>query len=335
VTDIAERADPTAIWRIINGFGAYFAAVAAVRLGVFDALQQRPLDAAQLAEECGADRARLAPLCDVLAGIGLLRRGDDEYALTPESEAFLTTTGPRSMRELLLRSPGPWENWPVLDETIRGGPPPHLVDAPFYEELVPATFPTQFAVARSVAESIGSVTNVLDLGAGAAPWAIALLLANPHARATLNDLPPVLDIARANARTYGVDQRCEFVAGDYFDLALPPAAFDAVVFGHVLRAEGLDGARRLFDCVLPVLRPGGLVIVADYFVEDDHRGPINALLLGVTMTASTRTGSTLTYGECRELLAAAGVDDVELLQPMPSQEVMIGRTARRTIGETT
>ena len=333
MTDVAEcTADPSAIWRIINGFGAYFSTVAAVRLGIFDALVERPLDAPKLAGACAARPERLLTLCDALVGLGLLRRVDDTYALTSASEEFLTTSAPRSMRELLLCSPGPWENWPVLDETMRGADPPHMVDATFYRELVPATFPTQFAAASRVAESIGNVTNLLDLGTGAAPWAIAFLLANPNARATVNDLPLVLDIARANVQSYGLDERCRFAPGDYFELDLPDSAFDALVLGHVLRAEGHEGARRLLDRAVRTLRPEGVVVVADYFVADDRRGPLNPLLLGVTMAASTPAGTTFTYEECRRLLAEVGVHDVEVLQPMPFQEVMIGRTPSRTVG---
>jgi O-methyltransferase domain/Dimerisation domain len=327
MTDVAERAaDPSAIWRIINGFSAYFSTVAAVQLGVFDMLLAGPLDTGRLAAACDADAARLGTLCDALVGLGLLARVGDEYALTSESEAFLTTTASRSMRDLVLRSPGPWENWPVLDETIRGASPPHAVDATFYATLVRATFPTQFAAAARVATAIGPVTNMLDVGAGAAPWTIAFLLANPEARATVNDLPQVLDIARENAASYGVAERCSFLPGDYFGVKLPRSAFDAVVFGHVLRAEGIVGAKRLVDRVVPSVRDGGVVIVADYFVADDRRGPLNPLLLGVTMTASTQEGTTFTYAECRQLLTEVGVRDVEVLQPVPFQEVMIGRT---------
>src|SRR5262249_37689021 len=107
VTGLVEQgADPGAIWRIINGFGAYFSTVAAVRLGVFDALVARPLDAAGLATACAADESRLRVLCDALVALGLLGRVDEMFELTGTSDAFLTARGPRSMRDLVLSSPG-------------------------------------------------------------------------------------------------------------------------------------------------------------------------------------------------------------------------------------
>jgi len=192
---------------------------------------------------------------------------------------------------------------------------------------VRATFPTQLAAASRTAEMVGPVAYVLDLGAGGAPWTISLLHANPQAHAVVNDLAPVIEVARENVAQQGLTERCEFREGDYFAISLPDAAFDAVVLGHVLRAEGLDGAQQLLRRAVDALRPGGLVVVADYFVDDDRRGPLNALLLGVTMMASTPAGSTYTYAEFKSLLAAAGAERVEVLRPVPFQEVMIGRKA--------
>jgi SAM-dependent methyltransferase len=321
----AQVADPGAIWRVINGATAYFVAVAGVRLGVFDALADGPLAVTAVAARCDAPVERVGLLCDALAGIGLLGRDGDAYRNTVESDTFLVAERPRSMRELLLFSPGPIENWPVLAATVRGATPPHVVGGDFYRDLVRATFPTQYAAACAVRAELGTVTSVLDLGAGAAPWAIALLEAGPDARAVLNDLDDVIDITRESVAAHGLEERCSFVAGDYFDVALDAGAFDVVVLAHVLRAEGAGGAPRLLRRALDALRPGGTVVVADYFLDDDRSGPLNALLLGATMMAATRAGATFTRSEYRDWLAGAGATDVEARQPVPFQEVLLAR----------
>jgi ubiquinone/menaquinone biosynthesis C-methylase UbiE len=320
-----QMADPGAVWRVINGCSAYFVAVAGVRLGVFDALASGPLDAPTLAARCGAPATRVQMLCDALVGIGLLGRDGAAYVNTPESDTFLVGERPRSMRDLLLHSPGPFENWPALAGTVRGESPPQVVGGDFYRDLVRATFPTQYAAACALRDDLGTVTRVLDLGAGAAPWAIALLETNPDAGAVLNDLPAVIDITRESAAAHGCADRCSFVAGDYFDVELDDAAFDVVVLGHVLRAEGADGARRLLRRALGALRPGGTVVVADYFLDDDRQGPVNALLLGATMMAATPDGATFTRTAYRGWLADAGATSVEARQPVPFQEVLLAR----------
>jgi hypothetical protein len=65
--------------------------------------------------------------------------------------------------------------------------------------------------------------------------------------------------------------------------------------------------------------------VADYFVDDDRRGPLNALLLGVTMAASVPNAATYTEAEFRGWLIDAGFVDVERSSPVPFQDVLVAR----------
>jgi SAM-dependent methyltransferase len=314
--------DPAAIWRVINGYSAYWVVVAGVEIGVFDHLADGAADLDALAATLSCDPLRLRVLCDALVGLSLLQRDRDYYALVPDSATFLVTGGDRSMRELLLHSPGPRGNWPAFAETIRGTDPPEPAGEEFYAQLVRATFPTQRAAAAALAPALGPYSDVLDLGAGAAPWTVGLLEHAPAARATVNDLPGVLPIAREMLETRALADRCTFVAGDFYTVSLPEHAFDVVVLAHVLRVEGPE----LLERAARSLRRGGRVVVADYFLDDDRRGPLNALLLGATMAAAVPGGTTYPRDEYERWLAGAGFVDVEFRSPLPFQDVMIATT---------
>lgn len=329
-SDVAG-ADPAEVWRTIAGYQFYWAAVAAVELGLFDALASSPLDPGQLAPRLGCEPGRLSSLCDVLVASGLLTRSAEAvgagYGLGDSARAFLVSGAERSMKDLLLRSPGPWENWPRLASTLRGADPPCPADGAFYAALVKATFPTQYAAARVLASRMPSAGFVLDLGAGAAPWSIAILEAFPDARAVAVDLPEVVPAAEETTSSHGVRDRVEIVAGDYWHTDIDNATFDVVVLAHVLRAEG----RRAPDLVrraASALAPGGTLVVADYFVDDDRTGPVNSLLLGLTMMTATPEGRTFTRSEHRGWFADAGLADVECHQLTPGQEVMTARMTR-------
>lgn len=322
----AGVADPGPVWATIAGYQFYWAAVAGVQLGVFDALTGSPASPADLASRTGCAPGRVRSLADVLVASGLLSRTTgEEYAITDTARTFLVSGSDRSMTDLLLRSPGPWQNWPGLAATVQGADPPAPADAPFYAALVRATFPTQYAAATVLASRMPDVASVLDVGAGAAPWSIALLEASPAARATAVDLAEVVPAAGQAATEHGVRDRMELVAGDYWDVPFDPGAFDVVVLGHVLRAEG-DRAPDLVARAAAALAPGGTLVVADYFVDDDRRGPVNSLLLGLTMMTATPDGRTSTRSEHRSWFAAAGLTVIEERRLIPGQEVM---TARR------
>lgn len=319
-------ADPGAIWGVIHGYTAYWSVVTAIDLGVFDVLAAGPLTCDALAAECGCVAARLRPLLDALAGLGLLERDPtDRYALSTPAATFLVAGAPRSMRELVVQSPGPRANWERFAGTLRGAAVPRPLGAGFYAELVGATAPTQRAAAAALAPSLPHYSRLLDLGAGAAPWTIALLEHAPDATATINDLPGVVEIGREAVRTAGLLDRVDVVEGDYHTAAFAVGAYDLVVCAHVLRAESPDGVASLLARARAALRPGGTLVVADYFVDDDRRGPLNALLLGATMAASVPGAATHTETAYREWLAGAGFVAVERHRPVPFQEVLVGR----------
>ena len=327
-----EPASPARLWQLVNGFTAYFAVRAADELGVFAALAEGPADPATLAERCGADPGRLSVLCGGNIAAGTLELGPGGYALTDFAAAFLVPGRASYLGALLRRSPGPFENWLALADTVRGAPPPRDVGGEageFFTELVEATFPAQLAAARaSVASLLGdelpATVRLLDLGAGGAPWSIAVLEARPAAVAVVNDLPAVLEVARRRLAEAGLSGRSELLAGDYWSLE-PPAPFDLVVLGHVCRAEGGEGAAALVARAGGWLAPGGLLLVAEYLLDDDRRGPAQAQLLGTTMMASTRRGATFTASEARGWLGAAGLEEVALASPLPPTAVLLGR----------
>lgn len=332
-----SSADPGEIWRLINGFAAYWTVRAAIDLEVFIALADGPRPAGALAAGCGGDEPATRGLLDALVGLGLLRRDGANYLLTGTSAAFLLPSGERSMTELVRRSPGPHENWPVLAATIRSRHPPLPVDdgeGSFFRDLARATFPLQYAVARATLDRLEisehAVRRILEPGAGSAPWSIAVLERCPSATAVVNDLPAVLPEAERAATRHGVADRCRFVAADYRTLELAQERFDLVVLGHVCRNEGAAGGRSLVAQNVRALEPGGRLVIAEYFTDDnDLAGSLHALLLGVTMIAATERGTAITRAECQRWLTEAGLEDLQFTEPIPRQQVY---TATRAVG---
>jgi SAM-dependent methyltransferase len=331
VTAASPAPSPAAVWSIIQGHTRFWATHAAVKLGVFDALRDGGRTAAELAPRLPASRAHLDVLLDALVGLDLLQRSGDVFSLVPVSAAYLTRGGERYMGDLVLHSFGRQENWPLLAGTVTGGAPvfPIDEDVRFWRDIARATFTTQRALASRTAAMLGLQGDVplrlLDVGAGAAPWAVALLEALPNATAVANDLAEVVSLAWDAAAQHGVAARLTVEAGDFRVAGFAPAGFDVVVLGNVVRTEGDAGAPRLLRRALGWLRPGGTLLLADYVVDDERRDNLTALLLGVTMMANTICGRTFTEREFRGWLDDAGFTGVELLEPLPNNHVFVAR----------
>jgi SAM-dependent methyltransferase len=332
---MSDGADAGLVWQVIHGFGRYWALVAALELGVFEHLSpDHPTSLSDLASACAAAPDRLEVLLDALSSTGLVRRDDTGWWSTVTGDQLLRRSSPRSMADLVTLSPGWPENWPALAGTVRGASPPLSIDrepASFYAPLVRATFATQYAAARALATTLAApagdaAPRVLDLGAGGAPWSIALLEAWAGAGAVVNDLPGVLALAEEQATAHGVDLRCRFVAGDYLSIELD-GNFDVVILGHVYRAEPPARASALIHRAASVLAPEGCVLLVDYLVDNDHRGPANALALGLTTMANTDGGRAYTRGEIEHALRDAGLSHIESVRPLPYAEVLVSRLA--------
>ncbi len=327
----AAPVSPQPVWSIIQGHTSYWVTHAAVQLGVFAALDGRQRSAAQLGETLPAATPQLEVLLDALVGLQLLDRSGDDYMLTPVSAGYLVPGGERYLGDLVLHSGGRQDNWPLLAGTVASGAPVFPVDEDvrFWRDIAQATFSTQHALARRTAEVAGlcgdAPLRILDVGAGAAPWAVALLQALPDATAVATDLPEVADLAGESAMRHGVLDRLAVQPGDYRTALFPSGSFDVVVLAHVVRTEGERAAPRLVQRAAAWLRPGGTLLLADYVVDDERRSNLTALLLGVTMMANTIAGRTFTESRHREWLADAGFTGVELLQPLPNAQVFLAR----------
>lgn len=318
------------VWAVIQGFNNYWSLVAAVDLGIFDALEDKPLDCEALAEKLAVSSLHLRHLLDVMVTMEFLEQVEGVYALTETAERYLCTNGAASMAALVRVSPGPLENWLELAETVRTGAVESPIDdaiEDIYVPLVKATFATQFRAASRLGAKLGwerqPGLKVLDLGAGCAPWALAVLAQSPDSQAVINDWPQVLEHAVLKVQEHEMGGRCDYVPGNFHDIAIPAEAFDIVVLGHVCRTEGPELAPALVARAVEAMKPGGKLLVADYYADNERRLNPFGVQMGMTMLANTRNGQALTHEEMVTWLQDAGLRSIRLLEPIPFNVVYV------------
>jgi len=324
------------VWGVIEGFGSYHLLLAALELNVFDTLERTgPTAIGPVARLLEVSEPHLQALLDSLVALGMLEQYRNVYGLNDTAERYLTSGAEASMVELIPVAPGPHDNWLGLAETIRSGRPAKPIDddpSAFYVPLVEGTFTTMLRAATRadllVRYSSHPAPRVLDLGAGGAPWTIAVLKACPGGSAVVNDLPGVLEVAERMTAEHGVLSRCEFLPGDFHEVALDDGAFDLVALGHVCRTEGEVGARHLVDRAFSALRPGGRLMLADYFVDSERKFNPHGVLMGMTMMTSTVHGFPITNEQVVGWMGDAGFEAVRLIEPVGSQFVYVATRPR-------
>ena len=318
------------VWAVIEGLGRYHVLLAALELGVFEALGEAPrgsgMTADDLAGRLGLPESHLEALLDSVVALGLLDRVVDDFMLNDAARRYLLIDGAASMAGLVPVAPGPHVNWTRLADTVRSGRPAAPIDdnpAAFYVPLVEGTFTTMLRCATRadlrMRYSALAAPRILDLGAGGAPWSIAMLEACGDGRAVVNDLDGVIDVARRKTAEHDVAGRCELRPGDFHTVPIEDGAYDIVVLGHVCRTEGPVGARRLVERAYAALRPGGRIVLADYFIGPNHKTNPHAVLIGMTMMASTVNGFGVTTETATGWLRDAGFEALRLIEPIGFQ----------------
>lgn len=338
-----DRKPPPAapVWAVIDGLGRYHVLVAALELDVFDTLGRLgPSSVDEVNAVLGCSPSHLRTLLDAVVALGLLDQVAGRYELNDTARRYLVSDGPATMAALVPVAPGPHDNWRHLAETVRRGRPATPIEddpAAFYLPLVEGTFTTMHRCAtrsdRQLRWSAMRAPRVLDLGAGAAPWAIAICEGNPSATAVVNDIPGVIEAAASTCDRFGVTDRVEFRPGDFHSIPIEPESYDIVVLGHVCRTEGAKGTRALLARAFSALRPEGLLILADYFVDPEHKSP-HAVVMAATMMASTVHGNGFTTDEYAGWIRDAGFEAIRLIEPIGFQQQLVAVRPRVPVRRT-
>jgi len=277
---------------------------AATELGLLDCLTRGPQDTAGLANACSTDLPMTALLLDALAGLGVLR--DDahgRYELAVDGLPLVTMAD---------------RGWSHLAGVVRSGEPPvhaHTTDGAgdLYPDLVPSLSALFATAAQRAAQLLaGGGPGVLDVGAGAAPWSIALARHSPGVRVTALDLPAVIASTRRAVDAAELGDRFDYLPADMFTCPLPQAAYDVVLLANVCHlfdhAQNHSLLRRLRQAV----RPGGLLAIIDVLAPPGREVPLSISLYALGLRLRTSRGAVHALSAYQTWTGDAGFGPVQV-----------------------
>lgn len=308
--------------RLLELSGSYWQACAlhaGAMLDVFSPLCRAPMDAASLAARLCCDARALDMLLTALVAMGLLVSDGDAYAAAPPARAFLDKQSPRCVAHVVRHHHRIMASWAHLPEAVRTGRPlgEHMTDygdPGAREDFLLA----MDGIASAIAPRLASLVDLsgrrrfLDVGGGPGTYASHFCLANPGMTATVYDLPASREYALAKAARLGTADRVGFVAGNYLRDPLP-SGYDVAWLSQILHAEDPDGCRTVIAKAAGALRPGGLLFVHEFMLDDTRDGPLFAALFSLNMLLGTPHGQGYAEGAIRGMLEDAGVREVRRL----------------------
>jgi SAM-dependent methyltransferase len=319
---------------MILGYRATQAIRAAAELGICDVLAAGPISSADAAAAVTADAAMLHRLLRLLAALGVVTEAADGRFANTEMGDLLRAGVLGSLRSTAigLGEASWWNAWGALPRGIRGeGIPFDLVNGrSSWEEMrddpvVAARFNSFMATQTETflpqllrQFDFSAAAHVVDVGGGNGALLAGILRANPRARGTVCDLEAGLSGARQYLEAHGVADRCNLVAGSFFESV--PAGADVYLLRLILHDWPDDAARTILAACRRAMRPGAQLLVIDTVLPDraiDDPDARVAFFYDVNMHV-LYGGRERTESEVQAMLEAAGFTVNTVLATQPS-----------------
>lgn len=238
-----------AMVEIINAYQVSQAIYVAAQLGIADLLKTQPKSSEELAQQTGTDQQSLYRLLRSLASYGIFAEDEQRrFSLTPLA-ATLQTDSPESVRAWAIMSGEKWHwnLWGNLIESVKTGKTAveytcdkpnifeYFVENPQAGKNFDAAM-TNLASLNNSAIATGydfsGISKLVDIGGGYGSHLTTILKTYPSVQGVLFDQPSVIAGAKEFIQENGLANRCELVAGDFFESV--PSGGDAYLLKTVI-----------------------------------------------------------------------------------------------------
>ena len=320
---------PESVLQLAQGFMESRILLTAVELNLFTILKPGPLSGEEIAVRTGSSLRALSMVLDALCAMGYLLKKDGTYHCEDSIARLLAADSPDSVLPMARHMASLWRRWSHLTDIVRNVDGAKKTfeftrDPAELRAFIGAMHVVSGPLARKTAEvaDAGSSKALLDVGGGSGSYAIAFLRASPGMKATLFDLPDVIEMARERLADEGFLDRTTLAAGNYHEQELP-AGNDLALLSAIIHSNSPKQNLDLYKKIFRALNPGGRILIRDHVMESDRTHPKNGTIFAINMLVGTEGGGTYTFEEIKEDLLEAGFSRVRLLRQGEQMDALV------------
>jgi hypothetical protein len=277
--------------RLVNGYQLSQAIHVAATLNLADHIGSSTRSSDELASLTRAHPQSLYRLLRALAAAGVLHEGDDRtFSLTDMGECLRSeSVTPVGGWAAFIGRPNVWQAWGHLLHSVRTGEnayqdlhgqsvwqfrADHPEENAIFDRAM--TSNSRAAIDEAIAAyDFGQFGHVADIGGGQGRLIAGILLTHPNLRGTLFDQPHVVAKAGDVLAAGGVADRCNVVAGNFFD-AVPEGA-DAYIMRAVIHDWDDEKSLAILRTCRRAMRHGARLLLLERVVEPPNKGLITKL----------------------------------------------------------
>ena len=327
---------PGPVMDIWNGVG-FRIVLAAIRLGVFEALADGPLTAEALARQVKTDPRGAALLLFALESLGYVRQQDGAYANTAMTAKWMLRRSANFGPGFEFWANNLYELMDNLEDSLRTGQPPlnlytwieNQPDASraFQEWMIAIAGFAADAIVGLVARHMpAGARRLLDIGGGHAMYTIAFCRRYPRLSATVFDSPQALEAARASIAAANMADRITAQEGNFLTDSLGEG-YDVALMFNINHGFTDEQNQALIHKAAQALQPGGRLIIAEQLAGRAPSPAANATkaLLGLSYF-HLLGGQLCAYEDVARWLTTAGFDSLRRLDSprLPGTSLVIG-----------
>lgn len=168
--------------------------------------------------------------------------------------------------------------------------------------------------AKEIADCLKSAAldgPVLDIGGGAGSMLRALQNINSELQGIVFDIPEVIEAARDLYPDHDDWLGISTLAGDFRSMAIE-GRFGLIILSNFLHAYGAVEARQLLLKAISLLKPGGLILIHDYFPDRQGSSPQKGALYDLSMMLNTFDGACHETSMILEWLRDGGIGQISM-----------------------
>ena len=313
---------------IYTGYQDAAVLLAAVKSGLIEALADGWRTDTEAAAAANLDPRAVGVTLRALLATGIVEHRDGRFALAEGARPYLLRGGSDEIVSIMNHHLAIARGWMNLTHTLRTGEPTGGQERD-EDEMRDFILGMENVSRRSSGEvadrlELGGPARLLDLGGGPGTAAITFARRFPDLECVVFDLPGPISIAREQIDRHGMQDRVAAVAGDFLTDELP-TGFDFVYVSNIIHMLGPEATGALFGKSRRALRPGGRILVKDFYLDDSLTEPAGAARFSVNMLVNTEAGKSYSRSEVLQLLQQAGFSDFEVIDVARFSQILAGR----------
>ena len=331
----SESPSPALFFQTANAHMRTAALKSAIELDVFSGIGEGKGTPESLAARCGVAPRGMRMLLDYLTIAGFLTKQSESYALTPDSEVFLTKQSPAYLGgalEFMLSSPLV-EGAKNLTGAVRKGGTvvseegttarEHPEWVTFARSMGPLMKGPAEWIANWVSQNAPHSQKVLDIAAGHGLFGVEIAKKIAQAKIVAQDWANVLAVAQETAEVAGVRDRFRTLPGSAFDVDLGQD-YDLVLLTNFLHHFDVPTCEGLLKKIYASLSDDGKVITLEFVPNEDRISPPEMAEFGLIMLTTTPSGDAYIFRDYERMFQNAGFGQSEMMDvPSSNQRVII------------